>query len=374
MIAQAVFRAALTGTCVFAVLWLLRRGGLRLSGLLAALPVLSAPALMWMCMDHGAAYAAPACTAALFATALSAFFSLAYGRLAAHCRPLQALALAATATGMATWAASSVQTLGSTLLLAVLMLPLARTLLGAKAGRATPGPLNWRGDMGLTVGAAALISGLQALAAPWLDPRSSGLLAALPVVSASSALLIHARHGAVSARSFLRGYVEGLAAKCAFLAVLSALLTRLPAVAAWGLALTAALLLLKWPPSMRALGSGAAHGWRRFFSAAVVAGLAWVALPSSAGVDPSTQMLFEQALNSLRAGRSAEAYGRFSLLADYGHVEAARYALWLYEQGPSRFGSQWDCTTEQLEAWAALAGRTRAPTLDHLAAPTPRRR
>jgi hypothetical protein len=150
-------------------------------------------------------------------------------------------------------------------------------------------------------------------------------------------------------------------------------LTRLSALAAWTLALIAALRMLKVLPSLLALGTWAAQGCRRVLVSVVVASLAWVALPACAGVDPSTQVLFEQALKSLHAGRSAEAYGRFILLADAGHVEAARYALWLYEQGPSRFGSQWDSSPAQLEAWAALAGRTRLPSLERAAAPSARR-
>jgi hypothetical protein len=374
MIAQALGRALVTGAFVFAVLWLLRRGGLRLSGLVAAVPVLSAPALLWMCVDHGAAYAAPACTAALLATALSACFALAYGRLAARCRPLHALLLAAALAGLAALGTQDVHGLGATLLLAALVLPLARTLLGAPGPGAAPRPLQWPRDAALTVGASALVSGALALAAPWLGPRNSGLLAALPVVSSTSALLLHARHGAAPARSFLRGYVEGLAAKCAFLAVLAALLPLLSAAAAWALALAAALVLLKLPPALRGLRAASAPGRRRLLASALAAGLVWVAQPANAGADPAAQALFEQAVASLRAGRAAEAYGRFTLLADHGHAEAARYALWLYEQGPARFGSLWDCSAEQLQAWSALSGRASVPALAWTAAASPRRR
>lgn len=68
------------------------------------------------------------------------------------------------------------------------------------------------------------------------------------------------------------------------------------------------------------------------------------------------------ALASFREARFAEAYGRFIALADAGHAPAAGLALWMYLQGPTVFGKDWDSSQEQLTAWAKLAGQP-APTM-----------
>jgi hypothetical protein len=63
------------------------------------------------------------------------------------------------------------------------------------------------------------------------------------------------------------------------------------------------------------------------------------------------QPTFADAARSLRAGRFAEAYGRFVTLADEGDVDAARIALVMHRYGPEVFGSAWDASTEQLAQW-----------------------
>jgi hypothetical protein len=60
-----------------------------------------------------------------------------------------------------------------------------------------------------------------------------------------------------------------------------------------------------------------------------------------------------QAVESFRIGRYPEAYGRFVALADAGHGAAARKALWMCLYGPTLFGRDWDCSPQQVEAWAA---------------------
>jgi hypothetical protein len=59
---------------------------------------------------------------------------------------------------------------------------------------------------------------------------------------------------------------------------------------------------------------------------------------------------------SFRQARFPEAYGRLIALADAGHAPSAELALWMYFNGPSLFGRDWDSTQDQLTAWAQLAG------------------
>jgi hypothetical protein len=75
---------------------------------------------------------------------------------------------------------------------------------------------------------------------------------------------------------------------------------------------------------------------------------AFAALPGPVAVaqaSPPTvaDRLHGKAVESFRAGRFAEAYGRFVALAEAGHPASARYALWMCEHGPALFGSDWDC-------------------------------
>ena len=60
---------------------------------------------------------------------------------------------------------------------------------------------------------------------------------------------------------------------------------------------------------------------------------------------------FADAAEALRAGRHAEAYGRFVALADEGDVDAARIALVMHRFGPALFGSPWDASVEQVAQW-----------------------
>ena len=67
-----------------------------------------------------------------------------------------------------------------------------------------------------------------------------------------------------------------------------------------------------------------------------------------------------RAVESFRAGRFPEAYGRFISLANAGHPPSARHALWMCAQGCALFGKDWDCAAHEIEDWARLA-RTAVP-------------
>jgi hypothetical protein len=75
---------------------------------------------------------------------------------------------------------------------------------------------------------------------------------------------------------------------------------------------------------------------------------------------------FSAAAESLRAGRHAEAYGRFVVLADEGDVDAARIALLLHRFGPDVFGSAWDASVEQVVEWTRWSEAATAKELAQL--------
>jgi hypothetical protein len=76
----------------------------------------------------------------------------------------------------------------------------------------------------------------------------------------------------------------------------------------------------------------------------------------------AAESLHANAVASFRQARFSEAYGRASALADAGHAPSAELALWMYLNGPTLFGKDWDSTQDQLTAGAQLAGQP-APTL-----------
>jgi len=96
---------------------------------------------------------------------------------------------------------------------------------------------------------------------------------------------------------------------------------------------------------------------------------------------PGTQAerLHAAAVASFRQGRFPEAYGRFVALANAGHPASARYAVWMCEQGPRLFGSDWDCAPQEIEDWTRTAGIggpaiAARPDLTPTGAPPPSRR
>jgi hypothetical protein len=85
------------------------------------------------------------------------------------------------------------------------------------------------------------------------------------------------------------------------------------------------------------------------------------------------EKLHAQAVASYREGRFAEAYGRFMRLADAGHGRSAKLALWMHQNGTTVFGSEWDSTPEQQQAWAEAASRPLEAMQPLVAWTTPKR-
>ena len=184
MLAETLWRGLATGATALAIFGLFRRRGLRAAGLLAALPVLSAPALFRLSVDHSPAFATAAAVASLHSTGLTASLVLLY-------------ALASRRMGAPSAAFSS----GAGVLL-----------------------LAW------------LTRGIGSAFAPTL------LLTVLLVVMAQRLLPCLVAGG--SACRFLRGYLDGLLVRCTFLAVLAPTLLPLGGWAAFTLALLTATIAL----------------------------------------------------------------------------------------------------------------------------------
>ena len=79
MAGELVWRSLANGAVVVAIMWVMRRRGQRAAGLLAGLPVLSAPALFTLSLHPDPAVATAAAVAGLHTTGLTASLVLCYG-------------------------------------------------------------------------------------------------------------------------------------------------------------------------------------------------------------------------------------------------------------------------------------------------------
>lgn len=240
-----LLKALATAAVVAALILLMRRAGPRVAGLAAALPVTSAPVLAWLGQERGAGPAGEAAAAALLTTALTPLGVLVYGRLSARQGPLACLAagLAAGVAGGMVLSPLLGADVGGRLavglglgLLALFALP-------------RPAPAPWRrpdarAELALTCGVAALLTGLAGALVDRIGAGGCGLFAAVPVVGLTLLINLHRGQGADAACRFLAGYLNGIAAKVVFLAVLCLALPVLPQPLAWAVAAAGGLLTL----------------------------------------------------------------------------------------------------------------------------------
>jgi hypothetical protein len=168
-------KAAVSADAVGVLLSLLRQAGPRASGLAAAVPVNSLPALFWLSVEHGGRYAASAALGSLAGTAL-------------------------------------------TLLFGSLALVLGQRH-GARTALAVRRPGGGRTAL-LSMVVAGAMSALVCELSRHGGPLFCGLVAALPVLAACATFAAHREGGATLALQVLGGYLDGMWAKAAFLAAL----------------------------------------------------------------------------------------------------------------------------------------------------------
>lgn len=209
-------KAVLTATTVALILAIAQYFGRRAAGLLAGLPTVTGPALVWLALERGADYAVEAATGSIAACALCALFALAYERASRRSGVLIALTLATAASLLPApplhWVASGVL---PTLLIAGAASLAVWTVLPDGA-EATPPVSRLRGELLLTATVSGAVSGVVALTAPAVGPFWAGVLASPPLIAAVVAMHQHVFVGHASVRRFLRGYVAGLTGRAVF--------------------------------------------------------------------------------------------------------------------------------------------------------------
>ena len=185
MLADTLWLGLATGATALAIIGLFRQRGLRAAGLLAALPVLSAPALFRLSVEHSPAFATAAAVASLHATGLTASLVLLYALASRRTGALSAALLSGAGVLLLTWLTRGVgSAFAPTLLLTLCLVAMAQRVLpclapGAAACRFLRGYLD-----GLLVRSAFL-----AVLAPSLLPLGGWLAFTLALLAAVATLL-----------------------------------------------------------------------------------------------------------------------------------------------------------------------------------------
>jgi len=211
-----VLKSALTAAAVMLVLTAAQRFGARVAGLVAALPLVTAPALAWSAHERGTAFAIGAAISSVAACAMLAVFALGFS-IASRRRGGAVAVIAGTiaAALMALPVLAASESLSESLALALLCCAMVCCALprsaGVAASRPSPAP-----NAAWVAGAVGLATALLAATGPSLGHVVTGLLSSLPLIGATAAVLEHARGGHRASTQFLRGYVVGLFSKAAF--------------------------------------------------------------------------------------------------------------------------------------------------------------
>ena len=200
----ALVHAALSAAAVGVLLATLRRAGPRAGGLAAAVPVNSLPALFWLSMEQGGAYATSAVLGSLYGTGLTVLVGTGFARLARVAR--------------AAWPHPPTGAL--------------RQRAGTRAGA------------GVSMASAGVMSLVVTELSRHSGPQFCGLVAALPLVGSFAAHAGYRQGGVPLMLRVLRGYLDGMTAKAAFLAALAAAWALGAGVWGWPLGLVAGVLAL----------------------------------------------------------------------------------------------------------------------------------
>jgi hypothetical protein len=220
-----------------------RRWGPRVGGWLTALPVVAGPALLFLAVEQGDAFAGAAAGATLVALIGVGAFGVVYGWMARVASWPACLLSGWVAFGLATGALSAVPWSLPVALVAVLVaFAVSSRLLPAAAGPPTASPPPaWDLPLRMT-GALALVLTVTLLAER-LGPRLSGALTPFPVALAVVLAFTHAQQGSPAVIALLRGFLPSMCSFALFCFVLAVAMVPLGFAIAFPVALAVQLLL-----------------------------------------------------------------------------------------------------------------------------------
>ncbi|MEW6341121.1 MAG: hypothetical protein RXR20_17535 [Paraburkholderia sp.] len=237
-----VFKLVVTPLLLLAASLAVRRWGEAIGGFVVGLPLTSGPISVFLALEHGPAFAAQATAGSLVATAAQAAFCFVYCRLARVGWPVALAGACATFSIVAGLLQLSALPETSLFLIAILAVVLALNFIpvnAARAGRLDPPWWDLPSRMVLIAGLVVSVT----LIAPYVGPKTSGVLASFPFMAIILAVFAHRMIGHAAAQQLMRGMAAGLAGFAAFFYVLSLTLTRLSLFDAYGCAILCTLAI-----------------------------------------------------------------------------------------------------------------------------------
>jgi hypothetical protein len=186
-----------------------------MAGWLGGLPVVVAPILLAIALEHGPRFAARAAGGALLGLLSLTLFVLAYGWSAQFMGWLPSAAIGWAAFGAGTLALDHVDP-PNWFALTLVCCSFAVAAAVLPRGAAEPPTATPRFDLALRAGATAALVLLLTGLAGTLGPHLSGLLASFPVLATVLAAFTHVQEGPIAAAQLLRGFATGLVAFAVF--------------------------------------------------------------------------------------------------------------------------------------------------------------
>jgi hypothetical protein len=218
-------------------------GGLA-GGLIAGLPLTSAPVSVFLALEHGPTFAAHAATGTLLGIIAMSAFCVAYVRAASRWAWAPAALFASGFCAVTTLAVSLLpQSLALAAAIAfpvlgALIVMIGRPLSDAPALRSPWWDIPAR--MSVALGVVLLITA----AASYIGAKWSGLLSTVPVFGLVMGVFSHRTGGVAAAHALLRGFVVGSLGAAAFFLVVGALIESTSLVVTYCAAIAAGLSLV----------------------------------------------------------------------------------------------------------------------------------
>jgi len=223
-----------------------RRWGPGVSGWLVALPYTAGPIIFFLALSQGLAFASATAVGVLAGVFSTVAFCLTYSWLS---RRLAMPGSLAASVGMFALAVLLLRPVplsrsGPLVYLAIIgVLLVALRLMPPPVAvvQTAARPPQWEIPARMLVATSYVL--LLTAGAPLLGPQLTGLMTPFPLFGGTLAVFAHEFQGPQAAVSVLRGLLHGLFAFASFFVVLSALLERVGLAAAFGAAITVALLI-----------------------------------------------------------------------------------------------------------------------------------
>jgi hypothetical protein len=252
-----LFKLIATPLIIGIVTLISRRLGPAISGVLIGLPLTSGPVVLFLALDHGAAFAAATAVGIIAGTISQVTFCLVYSRVAFRLSWWATLLAGWLAFAILTWALLGTANVAPPLwvLACLAALVLALRLMPRVVAAPSTSESPWWDIPARMLVATAFVLLLTGLAAR-LGPHLSGLLAPFPLYASILASFAHRLQGPAAAVRMLRGLVLGLFTFVAFFLIIALLIVPLGiplafvAATATALALQAAFLVALYRASL----------------------------------------------------------------------------------------------------------------------------